>query len=182
MGIYEMASSLIEQWRQLRRRYWISLIMDVGLIVAVLFGVHAWQTRDLPIDRPAPDTMLAKLDGDGSLAAVQPGAVGVVYFFAPWCFYCRNSIDNLDTLVASGRIAWGTAVALDYGDADEVRVFVDRAGLSAPVLMGQAQTAADWGIRAFPTYYVVDARGHIASRSVGYSTYLGMAARVWMAD
>jgi hypothetical protein len=36
-------------------------------------------------------------------------------------------------------------------------------------------------VRAFPTYYVVDASGQIHSRSVGYSTYLGMRVRAWLA-
>jgi hypothetical protein len=43
--------------------------------------------------------------------------------------------------------------------------------------MGNADTAADWSIRGFPTYYVIDADGRISSRSVGYSTWLGMLIR-----
>jgi len=74
----------------------MSLIFDALLIAAVFFAVHSWQTRNLPIDQPAPATVLALLDGTGIQAAVTTGEVGVVYFFAPWCFYCRHSIGNLD--------------------------------------------------------------------------------------
>ena len=49
------------------------------------------------------------------MPAVSEGEAGIVYFFAPWCFYCRTSIGNLDDLVADGNVAWATAVALDYG-------------------------------------------------------------------
>jgi len=53
-----------------------------------------------------------------------------------------------------------------------------------PVLMGDDSTARDWSVRAFPTYYVIDTEGRISSRSVGYSTRLGMwlrykRARAW---
>ena len=68
-------------------------------------------------------------------------------------------------------------MALDYGDLDEVREFVNETGISLPVLLGNAGTARDWSVRAFPTYYVIDADGRISSRSVGYSTSLGMRFR-----
>lgn len=147
------------------------------LIIGVFLAIHAWQTRDLPIDEPAPRTVLSLLDKPGNQSAVSEGEAGIVYFFAPWCFYCRTSIDNLDDLVRKGKLAWATAVALDYGDIDEVREFVDETGIGMPVLLGNAGTASDWSVKAFPTYYVIDADGRISSRSVGYSTSLGMRFR-----
>ena len=168
-------------WRRFRERRALSLLFDVVLILAVFGAIHAWQTRNLPIDQEAPETVLALLDGSGVESAVRPGEAGVVYFFAPWCFYCKTSIDNLDELVNSGAVAWGTAVALDYGSAAEVAEFVEDTGVSLPVLMGDRRTAADWSIRGFPTYYVIDAEGRIHSRSVGYSTKLGMWWRGWRA-
>lgn len=172
-------------WQGLRSRKWLSLVFDAGVLLSVFFSIHAWQTRDLPVDELAPATQLAVLGAAGSpgdnLAAAVSGQAGIVYFFAPWCGVCRASIGNLDSLVARGQVAWGTVVALDYADAEEVRDFIDRSGVSLPVLLGDAQTAADWSVRAFPTYYVIDASGRIDSRSVGYSTWLGMWARAWLA-
>ena len=180
-----MIGRLADAWRRLRSRYWLALAFDVTAICVVFLAVHAWQTRDLPVDELAPATYLAVLgapDGPGGrLATVVSGEPGIVYFFAPWCGVCRASIGNLDSLVARGQVAWGMVVALDYADAEEVRDFIDRSGVSLPVLLGDAQTAADWSIRAFPTYYVIDASGRIDSRSVGYSTWLGMWARAWLA-
>lgn len=147
------------------------------LILGVFLTIHAWQTRDLPIDEPAPQTLLSLLDSPGIQSAVREGEAGIIYFFAPWCFYCRTSIDNLDKLLNNGKLAWATAVALDYGDADEVREFVNETGIGLPVLLGNAGTARDWSVKAFPTYYVIDAEGNISSRSVGYSTSLGMRLR-----
>lgn len=143
-------------------------------IALVFYVVHAWQTRNLPIDEVAPDTVLALLDGSGELPAVRPGEKGIVYFFAPWCFYCRTSIGNLDDLVANGHVDWGVVIALDYMNHTEVQEFIDETGVNLPVLMGNPGTAADWSVQAFPTYYVIDEDGRISSRAVGYSTKLGM--------
>lgn len=172
---------LIGHWQKFRKHFWLSLAFDVVLISVVFFAVHSWQTRDLPVDEPAPETILALLDGSGIFPAVSNGEAGIVYFFAPWCFYCRTSIDNLDELVADGKVAWATVVALDYQDAAEVKEFIDETGVSLPVLMGNPATAADWSVRAFPTYYVIDAAGQISSRAVGYSTKAGMRFRHWRA-
>ena len=176
-----MIARLAEAWRHFRSHFWLALAFDVAVLCMVFLAIHAWQTRDLPVNEPAPPTRLALLDGEGRQAAIAPGQVGVVYFFAPWCRVCRVSIGNLDDLVARGGVAWGTLIALDYEDAGAVREFVDQTGVSLPVLMGDGQTARDWGIGAFPTYYVIDSEGRIHSRAVGYSTWLGMWARSFLA-
>ena len=176
-----MIKKAIKAWTRLRSHFWLSLAFDAILIAAVFYAVHSWQTRELPIDEPAPETVLALLDGSGIRSAVTTGEVGIVYFFAPWCFYCRTSIGNLDDLVADGKVSWATTIALDYTNAGEVQEFIDKTGVTLPVLMGNPGTAAEWSVRAFPTYYVIDAEGRISSRSVGYSTGFGMLIRNWLA-
>lgn len=168
-------------WQRFRSNFWLSLTFDAFFIMSVFLAVHAWQTRNLPVNEPVPKTVLALLDGSGIRSAVSPGETGIVYFFAPWCFYCRSSIGNLDDLVGEGRVAWGTVVALDYSNTAEVQAFIEKTGISLPVLMGTRVTAADWGVRGFPTYFVIDAQGRISSRSVGYSTGIGLLVRNWMA-
>ena len=37
----------------------------------------------------------------------------------------------------------------------------------------------DYQIVGFPTYYVIDEAGNLASKSMGYSTELGMRVRTW---
>jgi thiol-disulfide isomerase/thioredoxin len=177
-----MISEIKRAWRRFRSNFWRALALDVALIVLVFFAVHSWQTRDLPVDEPAPETVLTLLDGSGIRSVVSANGPGIVYFFAPWCFYCRSSIGNLEELVADGSVAWGTVVALDYSDADEVQSFIDETGVTLPVLMGNPATASAWSVRAFPTYYVIDAGGVIQSRAVGYSTKLGMWARYRLAQ
>lgn len=176
-----MKTGLRQKWRAFRSRKALSLAFDVALLVAAMLAVHAWQTRALPVDEPAPVAALTPLDGSQPRLTVETGRVGVVYFFAPWCNICRKSIGGLDELVADGSVSWASAVALDYADQAAVEVFVNETAISLPVLMGTRQDAEAWNIRAFPTYFVIDAHGRIASRSVGYSTKLGIRARAWLA-
>lgn len=167
-------------WRWLRSRFWLALAFDVLALVLVMVAVHAWQTRSLPYGEPAPRTVLPILGGAAERAALQPGT-GIVYFFAPWCGICRASIDNIDALVDAGAVDWATAIALDYADRAAVEEFVRDTGLDSPVLLGTHGDAYDWGVRGYPTYFVIDDSGTIASRSVGYSTRIGMRVRAWLA-
>ena len=168
-------------WRRLRQNFWLSLVLDASLILAVMLAIHAWQVRDLAGGVQAPPTVLTTLHDGRMRNAMQAGQPGVVYFFAPWCGYCRHSIGNLDELVDAGTIAWATVVALDYSSRGEVDEFIRDTGVSLPVLLGGQRTAADWGVRAFPSYFVIDENGLISSRSVGYSTRLGLRLRAMMA-
>ena len=172
--------SLKSRWKALRDHFWASLAVDVVLIITAFLLVSMWQTRNLPDDEHTPPLEAVWLDDMRADSTLVAGATGVVYFFAPWCFYCRSSIDNLDELVASGQLSWARVVALEYESLDDVREFISETGVSLPVLLGSSQTTRDWQIRGFPTYFVIDGEGQIVSRSVGYSTKIGLAARVWI--
>ena len=175
-----MIEKLRSAWKSLRKNFWASLAVDVALIMTAFILVHMWQTRNLPSDDQTPGLEAIWLDDKSAESVMVEGQVGVVYFFAPWCFYCRKSIDNLDELVASGDLDWARVVALEYQSLDEVREFINETGVDLPVLLGSQQTTRDWQVRAFPTYFVIDEEGAIVSRSVGYSTKVGLKARVWM--
>lgn len=177
-----MPKQSLKYWATLRKRPGFALAFDVCVIMLVFIAIHAWNTRQLPQGNAVPALVLAQLDSTTVEQELPSDGVGVVYFFAPWCFYCKNSIDNLDKLVANGDIAWARAVALDYGNIEEVRQFITETGLSQPVLLGTQQTTRDWNINAFPTYFVIDANGDITGRSVGYSTSLGLWVRSKLAQ
>ena len=173
-------NQLKSKWKALRGHFWASLIVDVVLIISAFLLISMWQTRNLPDDDHTPPLEAVWLDDMRADSILVTGETGVVYFFAPWCFYCRKSIDNLDDLVASGKLPWARVVALEYESLDDVREFISETGVNLPVLLGSSQTTRDWQIRGFPTYFVIDGDGQIVSRSVGYSTKVGLAARVWM--
>lgn len=123
-------------------------------------------------------SVLASLDDSGEYPLITNGKTGVIYFFAPWCVFCKTSMGNLDDLLESGSVDWATAVALDYQSVEEVRLFKSDVEIDMPILLGTGDTAREWSIKAFPTYFVIDANGKIQSQSVGYSSWLGLRLRI----
>ena len=145
-----------------------------------------YQTRDLlPADAAAaPPFRLQALSGEFVDLADLRGRPTLVYFFAPWCRICSASASNIQHL----RTALPATdlnivmIALSYETSGEVWAFARRHDLEIPVLLGTTATARDFQVPGFPTYYVIDSNGAIVSRDFGYTTYLGLRWRMFLAE
>ncbi len=159
------------------------MLMDAFLIMIVLLAFSWWQNRGslAAAGQAAPDFTLSALDGSVHQLSQYQDREVLVYFFAPWCSICRYSADNLNDLRADRDESelMILMVALSYEDRSEVEAFAKDLALEVPVLLGGEQQSQDYQIVGFPTYYVIDQAGLLASKSMGYSTELGMRLRTW---
>ncbi len=165
-------------------RKYQSFLMNAGLIVIVFFGVLAFQSRNmLAADgRAAPELRGTTLTGQPYDLGDARARPALVYFFAPWCRICAASAGNLNRLRRwrdTDEIEI-VAVALDWGVADEVRDYVERHDLDVTVVLGDANVARQWQIKAFPSYYVLNSEHRLVRRDIGYSSQLGLWFRAWM--
>jgi peroxiredoxin len=171
---------VIKQWR---KNKYNAMVMDAVLLFLLLMAFSWWQNRGslAADDQPAPDFQLIALDGTSYQLSDYKGREVLVYFFAPWCTICRYSADNLNDLRAARNEdeLMIMMLALSYESRAEVEKFVNDLALTVPVLLASDQQMQDYQITGFPTYYVVDEAGKLASRSMGYSTELGMRVRTW---
>ncbi len=157
--------------------------MDVVLLVIVMVSISWWQNRGSleAKGQTAPDFILSSLNQNTHQLSQYQGREVLLYFFAPWCSICRLSADNLNDLRAarSDDELVILMVALSYDDVAEVETFVNDLELQVPVLLGNDQQIQDYQVVGFPTYYVIDEAGKLESRSIGYSTELGLRLRTW---
>jgi len=105
------------------------------------------------------------------------GKKTIVYFFAPWCQICNLSIDNLQEVYQKTPDLNVIAVALDYVDADEIKAFTSNHQLTFPIAMGNESIKSDFKVQGYPSYYVLDEQNTIVSRSLGYSSEIGLYLR-----
>lgn len=152
-------------------------LRDLAIFLALAWGILWWQSKDMLTEGVAIAPMtLVTLSGE--VATLEPAAnkKTLIYFFAPWCSICKASIGNLDALDQTSVQIY--VVALDYESTNAVQAFVDEVGLSLPVYLGTAETGAQFKIQGYPSYYVLDEGFNIVSRSVGYSTEMGLKWRL----
>ena len=101
----------------------------------------------------------------------------VLYFFAPWCQVCHVSIGNLQAIYESNPELDVIAVALDFSDSSEVERFTKRHKLTFPIVLGDMALRESLQVPGYPSYYVMNEQNVITSKSIGYSTELGIYLR-----
>lgn len=163
-----------------RKNFWLNRLLDVILFALVFWGVTSWQARNLLDSKEvAPDFQLTSLRGEQVQLYDNSNKKTVVYFFAPWCKVCALSSLTINALERKkDRIQYRIlAVALDYENPDEVKEFAQKHKLSVPVLLGTPEVQGKYLIDSFPTFYVLDKNNKIKTKTVGYTSAIGLQLR-----
>lgn len=161
------------------RRRVLRHAIEVVVVLAIILGVRAWQQQGM-VSGPAPVLAGVLLDGKEyfSLAALN-GQPVLVHFWATWCPVCSAGQGSIEALAKEYPTI---TVAMQSGSAETVAAHLNKEGLSFPVLNDPDGTiAAQWGARAVPASFVVDGAGRIRFVEVGYTTGIGLRARLWLA-
>lgn len=200
------ASRLSER---LRRVPWRTHLGTALVAVAAFVAVQLWQTRDAPVG-PAPDFRLPLLpqataaadaaarrpqgpgvatavDGHGtasiSLAewrAAHPGQAVAVHLWSDWCPFCKAEASSVSRVAADWPVL---TVASRSGDAAQVARHMAMQGWTwTTVVDPRGDVARRYGLPMVPVWLVVDPEGRISSVATGYTTELGMRARLWWAQ
>lgn len=171
------------RWKELSETRWFGWARDLALLAVVVVAVTAFQTRShMASGTQAPSLDLQTFDGASAADVIVPGRPTAVYFWAPWCGVCEASSHNMGAVrEAVGDDANVVSVVLSYDNPAEVAAFMERNGVTYPVLMGNETVRREFAVDAFPTLYVLDGERNVRSTAVGYTTELGIRARLLMA-
>ncbi|MCK7580215.1 MAG: protein disulfide oxidoreductase [Chromatiales bacterium] len=113
------------------------------------------------------------------LAASSASRPVLVYFWASWCPVCRLEQGSVSALLRDHPVV---TVAMQSGSAAEVSGYLREHGLDWPVINDpDGALAARWGVRATPTFFVVDRERAVRFREVGYTSGPGLRLRLWLA-
>lgn len=164
-----------------RRPWWARLLIELGLPLAAVLAVLAWQGRHLiGSGQVAPDLVLTDLSGQRHSLSEYRGKPVALTFWAPWCPYCKTEVGTLSSLQRSaGKDAAVVSIALAYPNVDSVRRFVAEHRVDYPVLLGNEEVERAFHVEAFPTTYFLDAQGRIKHATTGYTSGLGFRLRLW---
>ena len=153
-------------------------LRDVLMVVVALIAVRAYQQRDLA-SGPAPQLEGALVDGSQASLAAYRGEPVLVHFWATWCGVCSMEQGSIDAIATGLPVL---SVLSKSGAASAVGSYVTTHNITPRVIVDSSGELAErFGVHAFPTTFVLDRNGDIRFREVGYTTELGLRARLWLA-
>ncbi|MCX7766948.1 MAG: TlpA family protein disulfide reductase [Candidatus Sumerlaeia bacterium] len=126
-------------------------------------------------EKPAPDFTLMDTEGKKVSLKDFAGKIIVLNFWATWCPPCRAEIPDFIELYkqyeSQGVVFIG--ISLDTGSAsgntDVVIPFIKKVGINYPVLLGNEEVTKTYGgVTAIPTTFIIDKKGIIRKKYVGY--------------
>ncbi len=119
---------------------------------------------------PAAQFQLTDIAGKPVSLSALKGKVVILDFWATWCPPCRQEIPHFKELYAQYKERGLEIVGLSVDDSSaEVVSFVKENKIGYPVAMADgALQKAYGGIRGIPTTFMLDKRGAIAKKYVGY--------------
>jgi thiol-disulfide isomerase/thioredoxin len=121
--------------------------------------------------RPAPELVLAKVDGSGSIAlSEQKGKVVLVDLWATWCAPCIQELPHLQALSEKfgpeDFLLLG--IVLESGDPAEIQEFITEKQIRYPQVLGEEGTKESFGpFLGYPTKYLIDRDGRVVKRYFG---------------
>lgn len=167
-----------ERYLKARERRWVRWGSDLMLLGVVVLAIGVWQTRDL-VRGPAPAFSLQTLSGQTVTSASLKGKPVLLAFWAPWCAVCKTESQNISWVqrLVGDRVRV-LSVASSWDQLEQVKGYVADHAVDYPVLLDTSELATAFHVSAFPTVYFLDADGQVKHSAVGYTTTLGLLARV----
>ena len=145
-------------------------------LVAIIIQSPIGCKREAPKEkRPlAPDFTLTSVDGKTITLSQLRGKVVLLDFWATWCAPCRLAIPHLNDLYKAYRERGLEIIglSLDKGSPERVRKFAHNMGIEYAIIMANDDLVTKYGISPIPTTYLIDRKGYISNKWVGFSQTL----------
>jgi len=156
------------------------LIFNLCWAFAFLF-LHCTQKSQESIS--APNFSLKTLEDQEITLSELKGKVVLLDFWATWCGPCKESIPHLVQIYKSNQKKGLELIGMSMdkkGEVDTVRHFVRSMDIPYPIIMTPEEVARNYGISGLPTTIVIDKKGKIREKIVGFNSSIAreMAAKV----
>lgn len=150
------------------KRAIIFLIIGLVFVFALAHNVAGQN-----VDSIAPQFTLDDINGKSVSLNDYKGKVIILDFWATWCPPCREEIPDFIALQneygKKGLQIIG--IAVDRDGIKSVKPFYENMGMNYPVLLTDGKVESRYGgIRAIPTTFIIDKKGSIVKKYVGFQS------------
>ncbi len=153
----------------------ISTVIIFFLVTMVLNYIRKPDIKENIYDYKLVDTYGKSIDFSN-----YKGEPLVVHFWATWCPTCKLEASNIDDLSNTYNVV---SIAVTSGDNNEINSFMQKHQLSYKVISDvNGDLAKKFNISAYPTTLIYTKKGKLKFAEVGYSTTVGLKARLHLSN
>ncbi len=152
------------------------------LVLLLLVGLAPWMTAEAQqvkmidvqdtsmVGKPAPTATLKTLEGKDFNLEDLKGKVVVLSFWASWCRPCRGEMPELDRVYSDFKDKGVVVVGVNVDrESAKAQAFLRAHPVSFPILLDpNALLLGRYDVGSMPTSYVIDRKGVVRKKTVGY--------------
>ena len=154
------------------------LLVEVVLIIAVYLAAKAYSGRNL-VTGTAPPIVATSLTGTPIAFSDFKDRPVLVHFWASWCPVCELEQDSIQAISKDYPVI---SVAMQSGNELEVAAYMEEHKLNFPTVVDEhGELAKQFGVRGVPTSFILSPDRVIEFSEIGYTTEIGLRARLWFA-
>ena len=120
------------------------------------------------VERQIPSFELLALDNTPWSPETLKGKPWVINFWATWCPPCIEEIPSMNAAFDKLEPQGIGMLAINAGEGGiAVEEFLKKISIDFPNILGNADTLANWSVKALPTTIVIDAEGRVVYEALG---------------
>jgi thiol-disulfide isomerase/thioredoxin len=151
---------------------------EILFFLLVYLAIRAWVQQDMA-EGPAPVLEAELLDGSRISLEQYEGKPVLVYFWASWCGICKLEQGAINSVQKDWPVI---TVAMQSGNASDIELYLNEHQLDWTVIPDpDGSLAQRYGVRGVPSSFILNKEGVIRFQEAGYTTTLGLRARLWAA-
>ncbi|MFC1851639.1 peroxiredoxin family protein [candidate division CSSED10-310 bacterium] len=144
--------------------------LTLFLAITIFFSIHCGSraTSESGDFGQAPDFTLQDTNGRDLTLSDFNGKVVLLDFWATWCPPCRKEVPHFKALHNKYGDQDFEIVGVAVDDERKVKKYVEKEGIPFNIVIADRTTANKYNIRAFPTTFLLDKKGTIKYKWIGY--------------
>lgn len=161
----------------LLQRNWFKNLLTAVFFIVLYLAIRPFMQGDV-IQGVAPTLKTESITGKAIHLKDYRGQPVMVHFWATWCPICEFERDGIENVAKDYAVI---NIATQSNDDEGLLTYANVHQMNADIIVNDfdGTLMKQFGARAVPATFIIGPDGAIEFVEVGYSTSLGLKARLW---